>query len=64
MFKNYEDILTFDELCEALRISPSYAYRLLRSNKIKSYKDGKSWKIKKDSLIEYVNNREQTQGLS
>ena len=56
MFKNYDDILTITDLTEALKIGSSQAYKLVREGKIKSFKDGKNWKIAKPALIDYVRN--------
>lgn len=54
MFEQYDDILTVPELAEALRIGTTQAYRLLKSKKIQAFKEGKDWKIPKESLIQYV----------
>lgn len=60
MFEQYDDILTVPELAEALRIGTTQAYRLLKSGKLKGFKEGKDWKIPKQSLIHYINNKTQT----
>ncbi|MBE5936219.1 MAG: helix-turn-helix domain-containing protein [Lachnospiraceae bacterium] len=54
MFNNYDDILTITDLTEALKIGSSQAYKLVKTGRIKSFKDGKNWKITKLALIEYV----------
>lgn len=54
MFEQYDDILTVSELAEALRIGSTQAYRLVRSQKIKAFKEGKDWKIPKTSVIQYI----------
>lgn len=54
MFEQYDDILTVPELAEVLRIGTTQAYRLLKSKKIQAFKEGKDWKIPKESLIQYV----------
>ena len=54
MFDTYDDILTVEELAEALKIGSSQAYKLVRSGRIKVFKEGKSWKITKSALIQYV----------
>lgn len=33
---------------------PSQAYKIVRTQQLKGYKEGKDWKIPKTSLIEYV----------
>lgn len=54
MFEQYDDILTINELAEVLKIGSTQAYRLVRSQKIKAFKEGKDWKIPKTSIIEYI----------
>ena len=43
MFEGYDDILTIEEVAEALRIGSSQAYRIVRSNQLKAYKEGRDW---------------------
>lgn len=57
MFEQYDDILTINELAEALRIGSTQAYRLVRLQKIKAFKEGKDWKIPKDSIIQYISDQ-------
>ncbi len=47
-------LITVDELCEALMIGKSVAYRLLAEGKIKSFRLGRIWKIPRQSLNEYI----------
>lgn len=54
MFNEYPDILTVEEACEALRIGYNAAYELLRSGKLRAYKNGRVWRIPKESLKEYI----------
>jgi len=54
MLNKYSDILTVEELCEVLRIGKNTAYRLLKSNEIKSVKIGKIYKIPKKSVRKYL----------
>lgn len=58
MFEKFDDILTIEDLAEALKIGTTQAYKLVRSGKIKAFKEGKDWKISKTALITYV--REQS----
>ena len=39
MFEQYDDILTVSELAEALKVGSTQAYRLVRSQKIKAFKE-------------------------
>lgn len=57
MFEEYDDILTIPELAEALKIGNTQAYRLVKEKKLGGFKEGKDWKIPKNCLIEYVNQR-------
>ena len=41
MFEEFDDILTIAEVADALKIGTSYAYRIVKSGKLKAYKDGK-----------------------
>ena len=54
MFEQYDDILTVSELAEALKVGSTQAYRLVRSQKIKAFKEGKDWKMPKTSVIQYI----------
>ena len=54
MFEQYDDILTVSELAEALKVGSTQAYRLVRSQKIKAFKEGKDWKIPKTSGSQYI----------
>ena len=54
MFNNYEDLLTLDDLCEILLIGRNTAYTLLNTNKIKAFKIGRSWRIPRSSIEEYI----------
>lgn len=58
MFEKFDDILTIEDLAEALKIGTTQAYKLVRSGKIRAFKEGKDWKISKTALITYV--REQS----
>lgn len=40
MFENYDDILTVEEACEALRIGYNSMYELLNTGKLKGYRNG------------------------
>lgn len=57
MFEEYNDILTIEEVAEALRIGSSQSYRIVRNGQLKGYKEGRDWKIPKSSLIEYITNK-------
>ena len=54
MFEALDDILTVEELAEVLKIGTSQAYKIVRTGKLKAYKEGKDWKIPKKSLEDYI----------
>ena len=54
MFEQYPDILTVEEVCEALRMGYNAVYDLLNDGKLKAYKNGRVWRITKQALIQYV----------
>ena len=54
MFEQYEDVLTVNECCEALRMGYNAVYELLNSGKLKAYKNGRVWLISKAAVIRYV----------
>lgn len=54
MFEGYADILTVEEAAEALRVGYNALYELLNSGKLKAYKNGRVWRIPKESMIAYI----------
>ena len=58
MNNDYTDLLTVDELCDLLKISPTAAYRLLASGKLKCFRHGRIWRIPRECVNEYI--REQS----
>lgn len=54
MFEEYPDILTVEEACEALRVGYNAMYELLNSGKLKAYKNGRTWRIPRNALKEYI----------
>lgn len=57
MLEAYDDILTIDEMCEALKIGKNTAYAVLNSGNLKAFKEGNKWRIPKTELEKYVINR-------
>lgn len=61
---NQEELLSIEQLCERLFISPTTAYKLLQSGTIKAFKLG-TWKIPESSIKAYIQemcNREVRKG--
>ena len=54
MLEQYDDILTTDEACEALRIGYNALYELLGTGKLKGYRNGRTWRIPKLAIQEYI----------
>ena len=54
MLENYYDILSVEEVCEALRIGYNAIYELLNSGKLKGYRNGRVWRIPKAAIQEYI----------
>ena len=54
MFESYDDILTAEEACEALKIGYNAIYGLLNTGKLRGYRNGRVWRIPKASLVEYI----------
>lgn len=57
MFETFDDILTIEDVAEALKIGNTQVYKIVRSGQLKGYKEGKDWKIPKNCLIEYIRQR-------
>jgi excisionase family DNA binding protein len=54
MFEEFGDILTVEETCEALRIGRNSLYALLYSGQLKGFRNGRVWRIPRESLVEFV----------
>ena len=54
MLDAYNDLLTIDELCEALMIGRNTACRLLNTKSLLAFRIGRCWKIPKNSVQEFL----------
>lgn len=54
MLEQYDDVMTTDEACEALRCGYNALYDLLNSGKLKGYRNGRTWRIPKLAVQEYI----------
>ncbi len=54
MLENFDDFLTVDELCELLKIGQNAAYSLLNGGHIKAFRNGRTWRIPKESVVEFL----------
>ena len=56
MFETYEPLMTVKEACDALHVGKNTIYELIRTGKIDSFRTGRTWKIKRDELSNYILN--------
>ena len=55
IFEDYPDVITFEQLRIMLgNIGKTLAYGLLQNNEIESFKCGRSYRILKSKVIEYL----------
>ena len=54
MLELYDDLMTADEACEALRIGKNALYRLLNNHNLKAYRNGRVWRIPRQAVEEYI----------
>ena len=54
MLEQYNDILSVEELCELLLVGRNRVYQLLQSGELKGFRLGKTWKIPKIAVEEYI----------
>lgn len=54
LFREYDDVVTVDDVMNMLHIGRNNVYKLLNDNSIKSVKVGKRFIIPKRSVIEFV----------
>lgn len=54
MFEDYPDVLTAEEAAEALRIGCNAIYEILTSGKLKAFKNGRTWRIPRTALTQYI----------
>ena len=53
MFESYDDILTVEEACEALKVGYNAMYALLNTGELRGYRNGRVWRIPKNYGILY-----------
>lgn len=66
MYKNLQDlppILTVPEVARVLRIGRNRAYRLVREKKIPAFHLGRSPRIPRDALVDYITSQSSTEGI-
>lgn len=50
----YDDLMTADEACEALKIGKNTLYALLSAKTLKADRNGRVWRIPKRAVVEYI----------
>ncbi|WP_073994164.1 helix-turn-helix domain-containing protein [Parasporobacterium paucivorans] len=53
-FKEYESVVTPEELNGRLRIGMNQVYRILSSGEIKACREGRVWHVSKQAVIGYI----------
>lgn len=51
---DFGEILTVDDVMELLYIGRNTVYHLLNSGQLKAFRIGRTWKIPKDCLTDYI----------
>lgn len=54
MLEMYDDLLTTEEACEAMKVGKNALYALLSSGQLKGYRNGRVWRIPKQAVVEYI----------
>ena len=54
MLEEYDDLLTTDEACEALKIGKNALYALLASGSLKAFRNGRVWRIPRRAVEEFI----------
>lgn len=54
MFELYDDIMTVEDVMNALKLGKNSVYELLNSGRLTGFKEGRIWKIPREQLAEYV----------
>ena len=54
MFTEYEDIMTIQEVMEALHIGKNRVYAMLADGTLNGFRMGRPWKIPRESVEAYV----------
>ena len=54
MFSSYPDVLTVEQVSDALSICAAQVYRLIHANKLRYFTVGKSFRIPKSALLAFI----------
>ena len=56
MFDTFGPVMSVKDVCEALMVGKRAVYELIRDQKVSSFRTGNTWKITRESLVNYVIN--------
>lgn len=54
MLEAFDDLLTAEEACEALKVGKNALYELLATGRLKGYRNGRVWRIPKQAVEEFI----------
>ena len=54
MLEGYGELMTIDDLANALMVGRNYAYKLCREKSIKAFQLGNKWRIPRVAVEEYI----------
>lgn len=54
LFEQYDEVLNTEEACEALKCGKNSLYQLLQTGQLKGYRNGRVWRVPKESIVAYV----------
>ena len=54
MLEQFDDLLITEEVCEALRIRKNALYHPLNRYKLKTYRNGRIWRIPRQAVEKYI----------
>ena len=54
MYENIPEVMTLKECQELLKVGKNTMLELLHTRQIEGFKIGSRWKVKKESLVEYI----------
>ena len=54
MLEQYDDIMTTEDACDALKVVYNTLYELLSSGQIKGYRNGRTWRIPKLAVQQFI----------
>ena len=54
MYENIPEVMTLKECQELLKVGKNTMLELLHTRQIEGFKIGSRWKVKKESLVDYI----------